>query len=194
MQNFVTGFTGKMGSGKTTACDYMLTHFPKHVKVNFKDALVAELKKNFMPLLREMYHATIEFAIDGEPYYEKDEDMCKYLFKVKPPLVRKLLQGYGTEVRRADDPNYWVKQWKIEVQKQLDLGNWVVCDDVRFLNEAEAIHEMGGILVRIQRPDIVDTGTHSSETEMEQIGVSRIIETKQGDLESLYKQLDDLEL
>jgi hypothetical protein len=178
MRNFVTGFTGKMRSGKTTASDYLLKNYADHVKVNFKDALIAELWANFRPLIEEVC------AQEGI--------LPEDIFAVKPPVIRKLLQGYGTEVRRKDDPNYWINKWKEAVQKQLDAGKWVVCDDVRFINEGDAIRDMGGIVVRITRPDITDTGTHLSETEMDSISVNHIIVTAQGDLAALYKSLDEL--
>lgn len=96
--------------------------------------------------------------------------------------MRELLQKFGTEVGRAISPNLWVDvliaSYRRGFQHYPDYahtedGNriaigmaqiephWIV-PDVRFPNEAKAIKEHGGILLRVNR----DTGyndTHASE-------------------------------
>jgi hypothetical protein len=65
----------------------------------------------------------------------------------------------------------WVRLWEFKVSGLLGSGiQHVVVDDVRFLNEANSINEMGGYLVRVIRPRF-DTvgGEHSSELEMDKI-------------------------
>ena len=42
----------------------------------------------------------------------------------------------------------------------------VVIDDVRFLNEVEMIHRLGGRVIRIDRPGPAES-THASETELD---------------------------
>ena len=44
---------------------------------------------------------------------------------------------------------------------------WVITD-VRFNNEAEAIKERGGLLIRVNRPDANSSDTHISETELDE--------------------------
>ena len=75
---------------------------------------------------------------------------------------RQLLQKLGTEVGRAISPNIWVdcllKCYKPEKY-------WIITD-VRFENEANAIKEKDGVLIRINR----DTGyqdNHASETALD---------------------------
>ena len=66
------------------------------------------------------------------------------------PMIRQLLQWWGTEVRRANEPDYWVDRMAgglIEA-KRLQLYGLII-DDVRFENEAEFIHEQGGTLIRV---------------------------------------------
>ena len=181
------GFTGLAQSGKSTACNYILEKYPTFVKVGFKDAIVEEMRENFAPLLEHM----------ADIYLTTIDD----LFTKKPPLMRKLMQCYGTEVRRGDDPEYWINQWKESIK---DKTGWlalldnlgfipdVLCDDVRFLNEATAISEMGGYLVRIKRPDVTHTGDHQSETEMLELEVDYTIEVEPGNLEGLYTKVDNL--
>ena len=172
------GFTGLAQSGKSTACNYILEKYPTFVKVGFKDAIVGEMRENFSLLLEHMADIYL-MSVDE-------------LFTKKPPLMRKLMQCYGTEVRRGDDPEYWIKLWMEGVSNCKDNGQDVVCDDVRFLNEAAAILGMGGYLVRIKRPDVTHTGDHQSETEMMELEVDYTIEVEPGDLDGLYREVDNL--
>lgn len=173
----ILGFTGRARSGKSTAVSYL--HFKSdrpRIRLNFKDALSNELRMHFSPLL----------TLFGEVYGMGMSE----LFSEKPPMMRKLMQLYGTEVRRGDDPDYWVKQWKKNFYK-IDPKIDVMADDVRFLNEAQAIKQMGGKIIRIVRDDQEHTeGNHASEQEMEMIVPDYTIISKTGDLAGLYRQLD----
>ncbi len=178
----IIGLVGFKQVGKSTAAKYLEDKYSA-VRINMKDALVAELRKNFPTLLEEIARTTdfdqgLERAIDE-------------LFETKPPLMRALMQNYGTEVRRGDNPDYWTDRWK-ESAGQLIDGTNIVVDDVRFLNEAAAVREMGGIIVRLVRPDITSGGTHTSETEQLSIEVDHTIECFPGDHQHLYDALDAL--
>lgn len=82
--------------------------------------------------------------------------------------IRQLLQKFGTEVGRNISPNLWVDALMNDYIKAKSGGyeeDWIVTD-VRFENEAEAIRENGGILIRLNR----NTGfndQHSSETALD---------------------------
>ena len=65
--------------------------------------------------------------------------------------VRWILQHYGSEFRRAQDPEYWVRKTQnhildIEQEGVIDL---VVMTDVRFANEAEMIRDLDGRIVEV---------------------------------------------
>lgn len=95
---------------------------------------------------------------DGHPRIIPDWVVAE---KGKP---RTLLQWWGTDYRRAQDPNYWVKQFKERLKK--DNPDVALVTDVRFENEAEAIHDLGGYLVKVTRttePDI-EVPMHPSES------------------------------
>lgn len=184
----IIGFTGLMGSGKTTACEYVMKQFPnKFVRINFKDALVAEMKRKLPDVLREL--ARTVYPFDALTDLDANVDQ---LFKDKPALMRALMQNYGTEVRRGDDPDYWIIRWKAAVMNAEKAGLNVLVDDCRFLNEAGAITDVGGHIVRIVRSDITSTGTHQSETEMVKIGYEDLIEVEPGDFDTMHKRLNEV--
>ena len=48
----IIGLCGYKGSGKTTACNIIKKHLDDVVQINFKDALIEEIKEKFPDLLR----------------------------------------------------------------------------------------------------------------------------------------------
>lgn len=118
--------------------------------------------------------------------FEEETFKSSYSSIVNPAggnyTIRELLQKFGTEAGRAISPNLWVDalmtNYRRQFQRYVEYGtlsdgsrtaigmnriepHWIV-PDVRFPNEAKAIKEHGGILLRVNR----DTGyndTHASE-------------------------------
>jgi len=89
----------------------------------------------------------------------------------KPMTVRDLLQKLGTEcMRNGLHENTWVnalfadyKLIEYGDEEQGHYPNWVVTD-TRFKNEAEAIKDKGGIIIRVERPGVEPINDHPSET------------------------------
>lgn len=62
--------------------------------------------------------------------------------------LREAMQTLGTEWGRAQfGDDFWVRMW----MRGVDGLGAVVADDVRFENEAKAIRDLGGIVVRLVR-------------------------------------------
>lgn len=77
--------------------------------------------------------------------------------------VREFLQRLGTEAgRKVLGENIWVDA----VMTDLPPGN-LVFTDVRFPNEAQAIRDAGGWLVRIERPGVAAVNAHISDTALD---------------------------
>jgi hypothetical protein len=92
----------------------------------------------------------------------------------KPMSVREFLQKLGTDALRDGlHPNVWVNALMTDY-KLIEYGddeqghypNWVITD-VRFINEAIAIHNSGGIIIRIDRPGVSPVNNHPSEVELD---------------------------
>jgi len=168
---------GKIKSGKSTAANNLVK--AGWTKVNFKDALVKEIKKNFPLLLKEI---SIKSGVE-----EKD------LFDIKPPLLRRLMQEYGTDVRRTDALDYWTNRWHMNVNNC--GGDNIVVDDCRFENEAKAVRDFGGYIIRIERPDAEVVDTHLSETEMDKVTPDYILQndgTEQDLINSLHALIREI--
>ena len=94
---------------------------------------------------------------------------------------RRLLQQIGS-AGRAYDPWTWVSK--------MPTDQPIIIDDVRFLNEAEAIRDAGGIVVRIIRPGLTAMD-HESETEQKYIVADYTLihdEDLEEKLEALYER------
>jgi len=167
------GLIGRKQVGKSTAASHLESK--GYTRLSFKTPLVEEIKANFPTLLEEIRQ-------------DWPADTIDQLFEEKPPLMRALLQNYGTDVRRKDDANYWVKQWI--KRHELFATDAIVADDVRFINEAAAIKDLGGIIIKLERPDILGTDMHVSETEHLQITPDYTINVNKGEHDKLYAELD----
>lgn len=174
----IIGLTGKKQSGKSTVATH-LARVHGFERVNFKDALCEEVLERF-PTVLELLADSCNMTIPQ-------------LFTEKPPFMRVLLQNYGTEVRRGDDPDYWTRKWKERALDHVQPAQ-IVVDDVRFQNEAEAVRDLGGIIVRITRRtvDLTEPDYHQSETEMDSIEADYTIEARDGELYNLYHAIDEL--
>lgn len=148
------GLIGKRRSGKDTAADALLPFGYKRLK--FADALKAMINA----LLWEAgcsvadREAMIEGTLKDSP--------TKFLCNQTP---RWAMQTLGTEWgRKLIDPDIWVKLTLMKAKARAK----VVITDVRFPNEAWAVRDAGGTLIRIVRPSMnFRSDDHSSETEIE---------------------------
>jgi hypothetical protein len=174
----IIGLTGKARSGKSTCANHLVEGHG-FVRINFKDALVNEMKENLKDTLEKMCQELGEFK--GEPW------TIERLFDEKPPIMRALMQNYGTDIRRKDKDSYWTDRWNKAVAEAIEAGDDIVVDDVRFKNEADAVKLQGGNLVRVIRKgsEPTDNPTHISETEMDEIEVTHNISCITGDVVGL---------
>lgn len=170
----VIGITGFKGSGKSTVAKYLQENHG-FIRINFKDALIREMKLHLPNILEEL-----------SDYYSMAIDD---LFDAKPPMMRALMLDFGTELRRREDPEHWTKQYKAAIKST--KGN-IVTDDVRFNNELDTLKELDGVLIRVKREDIVTGGTHQSETEQMGFIADFTVEGKPGTHVGIFQQTEEI--
>ena len=79
----------------------------------------------------------------------------------QPMTVRDFLQKLGTDaLRNGLHDNVWVNALMADYTEESD---WIITD-TRFPNEAQAIKDKGGIIIRVDRPGIKPINNHPSET------------------------------
>jgi hypothetical protein len=96
----------------------------------------------------------------------------------QPMTVREFLQRLGTDgLRTGLHKNTWVNalmaDYKpgpffpdVPAELHAQLPNWIITD-TRFPNEAQAIKDAGGIVIRVDRPGVSAINAHPSETALD---------------------------
>ena len=114
---------------------------------------------------------------------------------IKHEKDRQFLQFIGTEWGRNKDKDIWVN---ILLKKSSIINSNCFNDDVRFINEFEALKENGWICVKINREnrEIKGDTNHSSETSLDIIHDKRwdYVIDNNGTLEEFYNKLDNIVL
>lgn len=85
--------------------------------------------------------------------------------------IRHLLQQIGTDMfRNGLWHDVWINAWLRKVAWLEDCIielPFVICPDVRFPNELKAIHDLGGVVIRLTRAPFADVDQHESETALD---------------------------
>jgi hypothetical protein len=142
----IIGFVGFIGSGKDTAADY-LVNFHGFRRDSFANTLKDAVACVFgwdRTLLEGRTKEAREWREQVDTWWAERLNM--------PGLTpRLMLQLWGTEVcRNGFHDDIWIASLENKMRKTSDN---IVISDVRFPNEIKAIHNAGGIVVRIKRGD-----------------------------------------
>jgi hypothetical protein len=139
----IIGFVGLIGSGKDTAADYLVnTHgFRRDSFANtLKDAVACVFGWD-----RTLLEGRTKEAREWRE--QRDEWWSTRLGMDITP--RWILQYWGTDVcRKSFHNDIWIASLENKIRK---TGDNIVISDVRFPNEIDAIHNAGGLVVRIKR-------------------------------------------
>lgn len=141
--NWLTGESGweiKRFSGKLKIFASMLTGIPVH-KLDDQDVKRQALDRCWWTINE-----------DGE----------------EPMTVRDLLQKLGTDaIRDGLHPDAWVNALMADYGSLYEFPpDWIITD-CRFPNEAEAVKDRGGVVIRIDRPGVGPVNRHPSETALD---------------------------
>jgi hypothetical protein len=110
---------------------------------------------------------TIDYIKRYSEPFPTDDSIPVEITEVNTPMtVRDLLQKLGTDaLRNGLHPNVWVNALMADYKNDDETGqlpNWIITD-VRFHNEAIAIKNQGGIIIRINRTGVAPINDHPSE-------------------------------
>lgn len=141
----IIGFVGFIGSGKDTAADYLVNFhgFRRDSFANtLKDAVACVFGWD-----RTLLEGRTKEAREWRE--QRDEWWSNRLGRDITP--RWVLQFWGTEVcRQGFHDDIWIASLENKMRKTTDN---IVISDVRFPNEIKAIHNAGGLVIRIKRGD-----------------------------------------
>lgn len=169
-QSFIFGLCGNAGTGKDSAIEYLKSnpYSSPILRMAFADP-IREIGKIFGFTKHQMSDRTLKETVD--PFWGFSP--------------RTFMQKVGTEMfRDCLREDIWIKLLERRIK---DLDNkfgidpsMIFITDVRFPNEAEAIKNMGGYIIKIKREEFSKSGEnlHPSEKLIEQIPADLTIENK----------------
>jgi len=182
----IIGITGKIGSGKSTVSNYIVN------KYNYTEYSMASPLKEIASIFgfsHEQLHGTQEQKLQKHSVWDIS--------------ARTFLQKVGTEMFR--DIHTIIPDMKIEKTIWVDLfkqkykkdPKMYVISDVRFLDEANMIKELGGVIIKTVRINNISSESkiehsHISETEMEQIQPDFVIDNDIFDKEKAQNIVDNI--
>ena len=137
----IIGLLGFIGSGKGTAADIL-------VSKGFKKESFADPVKDAVSAIFGWDRALLEGDTNESREFRetKDEWWSKKTGQHITP--RAMLQMMGTEAGRDTfHPDLWIHS----LERRVSNNEHTVIADVRFPNECEAIRNMGGYIVRVER-------------------------------------------
>ena len=156
------GITGQKFSGKSTVAK-MLSEILGYPIVSFADKL-KDVTCTLSGCTREQLEDYDFKENQLVPIY-----MQPYCGNADKPTFRAFLQHFGSELMRNINDNIWIDS------TLLNCGENAIISDCRFPNEAKAIREKGGIIIKIVRDGVTSNDTHQSETQIDNIEYDYII-------------------
>ena len=166
----IIGFMGKKQCGKDTAAKFLINNY------TFQRYAFGDPVKKICKIM---------FGFDDEQLYGSKKENIDHDWNISP---RQAFQVVGTEFAQFGIYKYlpeltekiphrelWVMSFKKWYWNKLkdDKNLKVVISDVRFSHEVNAIKELGGIIVKINKENI-PLDNHTSEIEMDNISKNRI--------------------
>lgn len=207
----IIGFAGKAATGKTTAARHLAAVLDVAVEIVPMAMVLRDEVEAFLRNVGAEDHVPLLYGdqADKVQVFYVDESNAVRLCPKWPQFVagngeiqdrpgksavtvRRILQWWGTEYRRAQDPDYWTKAWDRKVA-ELDLARTLVLvDDVRFGNELDMIRAHGGLVVKVERPGFSGANSHSSETSLDNYVAWDGVVINDSSLEAFWRKAETL--
>lgn len=135
----ILAFSGPAGSGKTLAS-----------QLAEREAGIRVERFSFAALLKtvacDLWEAT---GVPNSAFYGTQQEKQARQPKMSGRSGREFLQDLG-DLCRTYNPDVFLNVLKD------DPGRLTIVDDLRYWNEAARIHELGGTIVALRRPEVMD--------------------------------------
>jgi len=165
---------------KREAAEFLATNNPQSARTKFQE-WTGLSNDQILDIFGDVYEASEEFGYDGTEvdwHFNRHQDYDDQvawiisLFNTDRPEVkqrfRKLLQYWGTEYRRKQDDQYWLKAWQKRAESLPDTIDIVCVPDCRFPNEYDFLLNNGALVFRVERPALgAANDLHPSETALD---------------------------
>lgn len=167
----VVGIVGRAGAGKDTIADYISADGTGFVK----DSIAANLKEGLAVMLGVPLSLMNDRAKREEPFNHYDVS------------IREMLQTLGTEWgRNYVHEDIWIDLAMARAVLRGKAGLSTVFADVRFENEKRAIEKVGGLVIGVTMPGLIQMAHASESLDPEKC---EICIHNDGTIEELYDKL-----
>lgn len=160
------GFAGKAGSGKNTGANFAKIWYQKNHVMYYPLPNKGIKELAFADALKDFIHKWFDIPW-GDLYHNKNK-ITQWKHEGKYLTVRELLQYWGTDVFRAFHPDIHALKLKRRIKDLQFTYSLVLVTDIRFLNEANTVLDLGGHVIKLMR-NSTSQDTHQSETEVDKI-------------------------
>lgn len=207
----IIGFAGKAASGKTTAAKRLEKVLEEPTRtipmaMVLRDEVETFLRRigaeEFVSLVYGCQEDKIRvFHVDENQALNHCEKWKGFIedhreIQDRPGMtavtVRRILQWWGTEYRRMQNPDYWTKAWEKKIHNHALEGGHVFIDDVRFINELNTIKGQGGLIIKIERPGFNGANSHASETSLDGYGDWDGVILNDGTLAQFFSKVEEV--
>ena len=162
----IIGLSGYAKSGKDTVAEIIREIQPEKWEIKKFSGKLKQIASILLGMPEHLFeNQDFKSEMLGEEWWKNYGDFYHQT------TVRDFLQLLGTDaIRNGLHSNAWVNalmaDYKPAKMDQYHPSNWIVTD-VRFPNEAEAIKDRGGIIIRIDRPGVEPVNAHPSEVALD---------------------------
>ena len=194
--NKLIGISGKMQAGKDTTAlmiawlleysqyhDFDVLTYASYSRFDIPSWVRYSIYK-FADYLKECVSAITGFPRNSlESKFVKDQQL-EWLNNI---TVRELMQKFGEAGRDKIMPDFWIRC----TLRNYSPDKLMIISDVRYQNEVKAIKDLGGIIIRINRPNSPKSN-HISEIDLDNYDDWDYVIDNSGTLEDLFNKCKDL--
>ena len=182
----IIGILGKKRHGKDTMADYLVEKYGMY-KVTLSGVLKGICKELFMFTDEQLY---------GDLKEELDSR-----WGISP---RRAMQFIGTDVMREYatqklfphmNGNYWLKRTEAEIEKlrmEHEKNIDIIVADLRFQNEVDWVNNLGGVVIKIERPSVINKDEHISEKDIDNINHYKHFILNDTNVKDYYTKIDTI--
>jgi hypothetical protein len=141
------GLCGLMGSGKSTVASYLVSEY------HFIELSFAGLLKDVVSLLFDWPRDVLEGDTpESREWRNTVDEWWSQRLSIDHLTPRMMLQRFGTDlVRQKFHPDFWVIALERKIVRLMKTHTNIVISDCRFENEVDLLHQLGGLVVRVER-------------------------------------------
>jgi hypothetical protein len=144
----IIGLTGLARCGKDTFCSYAISYLNSKNQNGVRLAFADALKKDVDDFLTEKLGISAFTEITAEK-----------------EIIRPMLTTWGTEIMRKQDDLHWVKKVEEEINVNKSKNIVSIVTDIRFPNEINYIHKIGGKVIHLTMNGNVPANDYEREND-----------------------------